>query len=366
MKKLLEKIGIKRIDRYIITQFLGTFLFIISLIMAILVVIDIQEKVSEFSNPELSINQIIFNYYIAFIPYYAVLLTPLFIFLSVIFFTSKLAVNSEFIALQSSGMSFARIMRPYMISAAILSLVTFVLTSYIVPPLNEMRIDFQNKYISNNKVVYGQNLQAEVSPGVYAFFSSFDITTNRGVDFSLEKFEGKTLVSRLTAANIHYDSLYQWRLSDYMIRNFEGLHEKVITGSSKDTILPISPADLLMSSEDSEQLTTKELNRYIVRQKERGLGNIQSFEIEYHRRYASILAAFILTLIGASLSCKKVKGGMGINIAIGLALTFIYILLFTFFSTYSASGQISPFMGAWLPNFIFLPVAVYFFFRAPR
>lgn len=366
MKKFLDKIGLKRIDRYIMGQFLGTFLFILALIMAIIVVIDIQEKIGEFSNPELTLREIIFDYYVAFIPYFANLLAPLFIFISVIFFTSKLANNSEIIAMQSSGMSFARIMRPYMISAAILSLATFVLSSYIVPPLNVKRIEFQNTYIRDKKMVYGQNLQAEVSPGVFAFFSTFDSENNRGSNFSLEKFEEKKLVSRLTAQSIKYDSAYHWTISDYMIRDFDGLFENVSSGEEKDTVIAITPSDLLMSEGDSEQLTTRELGRYIERQKERGLGGIQGFQIEYHRRFASILAAFILTVIGVSLSARKVKGGMGLNIAIGLALAFTYILLFTFFSTYSASGAISPQLGAWLPNIIFAPIAFYLYTRAPR
>ncbi|KGN93379.1 LptF/LptG family permease [Porphyromonas canoris] len=366
MAKFWSKIGLTRLDRYIIKQFLGTFLFIISLIMAIIVVIDIQEKISEFSNPELTLREIVFNYYMAFIPYYANLLAPLFIFLSVIFFTSKLANNSEIIAMQSSGMSLKRIMKPYMISATVLAFATFLLSSYIVPKLNVVRIEFQNRYIDDKKNVHGSNLQAEVAPGVLAFFSSFDIINNSGGFFSLEKFEGKTLVSRLTAQMVTYDSLYHWTLTDYMIRDFEGLYEKVSTGTAKDTVIPITPADLVMSDEDSEQLTTATLGRYIDRQRDRGLGSIQRFQIEYHRRFASILAAFILTVIGATLSLRKVKGGMGLNIAIGLALTFTYILLFTFFSTYSASGAIPPALGAWLPNIIFIPVAFFLYMRAPR
>ncbi|MDO5017077.1 MAG: LptF/LptG family permease [Porphyromonas sp.] len=364
-KQLYDAVGIKRIDRYIIGRFLGTFLFALMLILIIIVVIDIQEKMEEFLNPLLSFSEIV-SYYIAFIPYYALLLSPLFIFITVVFFTSKLAARSEIIAMQAAGLSFNRILRPYMISAGIIALVSFMFSGWIIPRLNVVRIDFTNTWVRNKKVEVDQNIQAAVAPGEVVYFSTFDSRENRGYNFSMQKFENNTLVSQLTARSISYDSLYHWTVYDYHIRTFEGLKEHSEYGASLDTMLILTPSDLLISREDGEQLTNAELSHYISQQRKRGMGNIQTFEVEYHRRFASIMAAFILTLIGASLSARKVKGGLGINMAIGLALTFVYILLFTISSAYAVSGALTPIVAAWLPNIIYAPIAFVLYLKAPR
>lgn len=360
-----HKIGLLRLDRYIIGRFLGTFAFILALILSIIVVIDIQEKLENFMAPGLTLRAII-EYYIALIPYFAILLAPLFIFITVVYFTSKLAARSEIIAMQAAGMSFNRLLRPYMISATVIALVSFVFSSAIIPRLNETRINFTNTWVLDQKVVVDQNIQAAVAPGEIAYFSTFDARENMGYNFSLQKFEGNTLVSQLTAKRITYDSLYHWTVYDYHIRDFEGLKESNRYGMQLDTLLMLMPSDLLISREDGELLTTRKLSKYIRQQKHRGVGNIEPFQVEYHRRFASIPAAFILTIIGASLSAKKVKGGIGINIAIGLALAFIYILLFWISSAYAISGVMSPIMAAWLPNLIYAPIALFFYLRAPR
>ena len=261
---------------------------------------------------------------------------------------------------------FRRLMLPYALSAAIIAAVTFVLNAYIIPPANKTRIDFQNKYIRNKKVDYVRNAQLEIEPGVIAYFDSYDARSNMGYRFSLEHFEEKKLVSRLTAKSIKYDSLYQWTVIDYMIRDFEGMREHITNGSRKDTTLTIVPSDFLISVNDCETMTTPELATYIERQKRRGVGNIQTFQIEYHKRFATIMAAFILTAIGVSLSSRKIKGGMGLNIGIGLALSFSYILFMTITSTFAINGNVSPAVAAWIPNILYSFIAVYLYRKAPR
>ena len=212
------KFKLKRIDWYIIKQFLGTYVFAIALIISISVVFDINEKIDKFLNPDVPLKAIIVDYYLNFIPYFANLFSPLFTFIAVIFFTSKLADRSEIIAMLASGMSFRRLMLPYAVSS------TIILNAYIIPPANETRIDFQNKYIRNKKVDYVKNAQLEIEPGVIAYFDSYDARSNMGYRFSLEHFEDKKLISRLTAKSIKYDSLYQWTVIDYMIRDFDDDH----------------------------------------------------------------------------------------------------------------------------------------------
>lgn len=363
---LLRKVGILSIDRYIIGQFLGTFIFTLSLIMAIIVAIDVQEKLDVILSPEVG-SMVILKYYIALIPYFSVLLSPLFIFLSVVFFTSKLASRSEIIAMQAAGMSFNRLLRPYMVSALIIAAVSFVFSSEIIPKLNVYRVSFEDTYVyPDMKVVMDRNLQVMVGPGEVAFFSTFESDNNTGYNFSLEKYEENTLVSRLTGQSITYDSLYHWTVNNYHIRDFEGLVEKNRSGDQLDTMLLITPSDIVVAWQGGDQMTTGELYDYVQKQKKRGVGNIQSFQVEYHRRFASIPAAFILTLIGVALSARKVKGGTGVNIAIGLLLSFSYILLFMISTSYAVSGALAPLLAAWLPNLIFLPIALFCYLRAPR
>lgn len=354
------------LDRYIIRKFLGTYIFSIVLIISIAVVFDYNEQVDKFISKKAPAKDIIFSYYVNFIPYYINLFSSLFVFISVIFFTSKLADNSEIIAMLSSGMSFKRLMKPYMISAAIITIISFLLTSFVIPPANVIRIKFQNKYIRDKAVTYAEHIQLQIEPGVIAYIGRYDNKRKEGNNFSLDKFEDKELVSRLTASRISYDSAYHWYIQDYSIRTFEGTKENITTGLEIDTVLAFAPSDFLIASNDFEQMTTPELYRHIEKQKNRGIGNIQSFEIEYHKRFASIASAFILTLIGASLSSRKIKGGMGINIGIGILLSVSYILFLTISSTFAVSGLVSPFIAAWIPNIIFAFIAAIIYRKAPN
>ena len=361
---MIKKLSI--IDRYIIKKFLGTYLFTIFLFIAITIIIDVNQKFDDFIKNSASVHAIIFDYYLNFIPYFINAFSSLFVFIAVIFFTSRLADNSEIIAMLSGGLSFDRLIVPYMISASIIAGSTFLLNSYIIPPGNIKRIEFENKYVKNRKTEYEPHIQVLVNPGVVAYFNSFNNNNRRGEGFSLDRFEGKELVSRLTARSITWDSTYHWTISNYMIRNFEGMKEEVITGNKLDTVLAITPSDFLISYGDSEQLTTPELKTYINRQKKRGIGNIQQFEIEYYRRYATSFAAFILTIIGVSLSSRKIKGGMGMNIGLGLLLSFSYILFMQITSTFAVSGLVSPLIAVWIPNIMYIFIAVFLYKKAPR
>ncbi|MDR1561758.1 MAG: LptF/LptG family permease [Dysgonamonadaceae bacterium] len=361
------KKGMLIMDRYIIRKFLGTYVFTIALIIAITIVIDVNQKIDNFIKTSPSLYAVIVDYYLNFIPYFINLFSPLFVFIAVIFFTSKMAENSEIIALMSSGLNFRRMMRPYMIAAAVIAILTFIINSFVIPPGNVRRIEFENRYVRNRSVDYASNIQLKVEPGIIAHFNSFDNNTRRGRGFSLERFEGKQLVSRLTAKEIFWDSLYRWHVNDYMIRNFAGMKEVIASGERLDTTLAIVPSDFLISVHDSEQLTTPHLKAYIDRQKQRGIGNnIQLFEIEYHRRFAMSFAAFILTIIGVSLSSRKVKGGMGLNIGIGMGLSFSYILFLQVSSTFAISGMVSPPVAVWIPNMLFVVIAVWLYNKAPR
>ena len=220
--------------------------------------------------------------------------------------------------------------------------------------------------MKNKRVDYASNIQLQVEPGVIAYIARYDNSNKTGYRFSLEKFDDKVLKSRLTAQTVNYDSAYHWRVNNYLIRNFNGMREELVRGTSLDTIVPIEPSDFLISQNDSEMMTTPELRRYIIRQKERGVANIKNFEIEYERRFAMAAAAFILTAIGMSLSSRKVKGGMGINIGIGLLLSFSYILFSTVTSTFAVTGATSPMLAMWIPNILYTVIAVVLYKKAPK
>lgn len=354
----------KILDRYIIGKFLGTYVFAIALILAITIMFDVNEKLESFLKAPFKAT--VFDYFLNFLPYFANQFSPLFTFIAVIFFTSKLADNSEIIAMLSSGMSFRRLLRPYMVGALIIAIFSYVLSAYIIPPANVKRIDYTNTYVKNKRVDYGVNIQLQVAPGQIAYMSRYDNTQKTGYQFSLESFNDKKLESRLTASTIKYDTLDRWRVYNYMIRDFRGEREIITKGTRLDTLIALEPRDFLISKDDHEMMTTPALSEYIERQRERGVANIKSFEIEYHRRFAMCAAAFILTVIGMSLSSRKVKGGMGVNIGIGLVLSFGYILFTTVTSTFAVSGLTSPMVAMWIPNMVYTVIAVLLYRRASK
>lgn len=359
---------IKRLDWYIIKKFLGTYVFAIALIISIAVVFDFNEKMDKLMEHEAPWNKIIVEYYMNFIPYFSNLFSPLFVFIAVIFFTSKLAENSEIIAMFSTGMSFKRMMRPYMISAAIIAMITFTLSSYIIPRGSVTRLNFEDRYIKPKKKNTAQNVQLEVADGVIAYINSYNDALKTGNRFSLDKFVDKKLVSHLTARRITYDTttVNKWTIHDYMIRELDGLKETITKGDRIDSIINMDPSDFLIMKNQQEMLTSPQLSEYIDKQKRRGFANIKEFEIEYHKRIAMSFASFILTIIGVSLSSRKTKGGMGLHLGIGLGLSFSYILFQTVTSTFAVNGNVPPFIAVWIPNILYAGIAFFLYRKAPK
>jgi lipopolysaccharide export system permease protein len=362
----LKDFNLKRIDWYIIKKFIGTYVFSIAVMIAITVMFDVNERLDYFLKPEVTLHEIIFKYYVNFIPFFICLFSPLFTFITVILFTSQLAERSEIIAMLASGISFRRLMLPYAISAAFIALSNYALTAYIIPPANVTRIEFQNTYFKNKKTEYALNIQLQVQPDVFAHFERYEAPASMGYRFSLDHFENKVLVSRLTANSIKYDSLYKWTIIDYVIRDFDGMYEQTSTGTRKDTTLTFTPSDFLIADSDCETMTSPQLAKHIKLQKQRGIANIQFFELEYYQRYATIMSFFILTAIGVSLSSRKVKGGMGLNIGIGIGLSFSYIHFMKVTSTFAINGFVSPMIAVWIPNMLYIFVSIYVYRKAPR
>jgi lipopolysaccharide export system permease protein len=367
-KKMEMDKWVRRIDWYIIKKFLGTYFFAIALIISIAVVFDVNENIDKFINNKAPLEAIIFDYYMNFVPYFSNLFSPLFVFIAVIFFTSKLAENSEIIAMFSTGMSFKRLMRPYMISAAIIAIVTYGLGAYVIPRGNITRLDFEDRYKRKKKQEYVRNVQLEVDSGVIAYMERFENYNKTAYRFSLDKFEDKQLVSHLTARSATYDttSVHKWTLKNYMIREMDGMKETITKGERLDSIIKMEPQDFLIMKGQQQTMTSPELQEYIAKQKRRGFANIKEFEIEYHQRIAMSFAAFILTAIGVSLSSRKVKGGMGLYLGIGLALSFSYILFQTVSATFAINGNTPPVLAVWIPNILYTFIAIYLYRKAPK
>lgn len=361
-----QKIGLKKLDIYIIKKFLGTFFYSIVLILSIAVVFDITEKIDNFYEHNAPLNAIVFDYYLNFIPFFANMFTPLFTFISVIFFTSKMANNTEIVAILSSGISFNRLMKPYFISALFITLLAFVLGAFVIPNSTKKLLQFENQYIKPFKTDHKRNVQMEVEKGVIMYIERFEINTNTGYSFSLESFEDKTLVSRLTAESVQWDSLYHWKLNNYVQRNFDGIHEKLTRGIQMDTIINVQPEEFFISTEEAPQLSLGELKSFISKQKERGVGNTQAFEDEYYRRFSFPVSVLIMTLIGVSLSSRKIRGGMGLNLGVGLGLSSLFVVFTTMSTTFAVNNAMPILLAVWLPNILFFTVGIILYFKAPK
>lgn len=361
---------LKILDWYIIRKFIGTYFYSIALIISISIVFDINENLAKFTQYHAPLRAIVVDYYMNFVPYFANLFSPLFVFIAVIFFTSKLAGNSEIISMLAAGMSFKRLMRPYMISAALISVMTFFLGAYVIPKGTIIRQNFETIYKNKKKNTSAENVQLQVGKGVIAYIQHYDNTTKKGYGFCLDKFEDKKLVSHMTASEIQYDTIsdskYHWKARNWRIRQLKGMRETITSGSVKDTTIMMEPTDLVFSKGQQETFTSPQLREYISKQIDRGSGNVVQYEVEYHKRIATSFASFILTTIGLSLSSRKRKGGMGLYLGIGLALSFTYIMLQTVSSTFAINANTPPMLAAWIPNIIFTIVAYFCYRKAPN
>ena len=359
-----------RMDRYIIGKFIGTYFFAIALIISLAIVFDFNENLSKFTQYNAPWKAIVFDYYLNFIPYFANLFSPLFVFIAVIFFTSKMAGNSEIISILAAGVSFKRLMVPYMVSCVFISILSYTLAAYVIPHGTVIRQNFESMYKNNKKNTSAENVQLQVDRGVIAYMQHYDNVFKKGYGFCLDKFENKKLVSHMTASEIQYDTIsdskYHWKATNWKIREMAGMREHITSGLTLDTLIQMEPVDLVFSKGQQETFTSPQLSEYISKQIDRGSQNVVQYQVEYHKRIASSFASFILTIIGASLSSRKRKGGMGMYLGLGLALSFLYIMLQTISSTFAINAGTPPILAAWVPNILFGIVAYFCYRHAPN
>ena len=367
--KALATLKIKRIDRYIIRKFLGTFFYSIVLILTIAVVFDFAEKIDNFMEKEAPVKAIIFDYYFNFIPYFATLFAPLFVFISVIFFTSKMAVNTEIIAILNCGMSFKRMMWPYFLSAVVIAIFTFVLTNFVIPRANMDRMEFEDKYYrSASRKVTVENIHRQVFKNIYVFMGSYNPISQRGQNFTIERFnDSGRLESKLSSPTVIFDTVTnKWSAMNYTLREITDEKEIITKGRQRDTTLTIKPSDFSRDPGFVGTMTYNELDDYISLLQLQGSDELKLFLIEKHRRFSNPFAIFILTLIGVSLSSRKVRGGIGMNVGIGLVLSFSYILFLQFASQFSLKGDLNPMLAMWIPNILYTFIALVLYKMAPK
>ena len=358
----------RRIDAYIVKKFITTFFVALLLIIGIVIIFDISEKIDDFVSKEAPLKAIIFDYYVNFVPYFMNMFSPLFVFITVIFFTSKMAADTEIVAILSCGISFHRMMVPYIFSAALIAIFSLCLNLFIIPEANKTRMDFENQYIKQRYKGVGRNVHYQIRPGEYVFAESFSSWNSTAYRFTLEKIENDRLVSKLSAESAVYDSTKNcWTLKKYFLRDYNNdLTDRIRSGKQIDTVLALSVKDFYLTENTVETLTYGELNELIDIQRMRGDANVKYALIEKHTRFALPFSAFILTIMGVALSSKKRRGGIGWNIGIGIALAFTYILFLRFSQMFVHTGTLPPAIALWLPNFVFTVIAVLLYRIAPK
>lgn len=359
---------LKIIDRYIIGKFLATFFLTIALILAIAVVFDISEKIDNFVTKGATASEIIFDYYLNFVMYYGNLFSAMIVFIATIFFTSRMTGNTEIVAILTGGVSFRRLMWPYFVAATILAGISFALGNYVIPKTNVTRLSFEHTYISGHKKDRFKNIHRQIKPGHIIFFENYNTERNSGYHFTYEIFEDHNLKSKLKADFIKLDTVKNvWRLDNYSLRTIDSLgNEHLSSGRQKDTTFNFKPDEIVPRLYTVEMMNTPELNQFIEKEKIRGSENLNYYLIEKYKRLSWPVATYILVLIGVSICSKKTRGGLGLNIALGLMVCVSYIFFMQISTTFATLGNFPPLLAVWFPNIVFSIIAIYLYYIAPK
>ncbi|MEO8589329.1 MAG: LptF/LptG family permease [Flavobacteriales bacterium] len=358
---------LKTLDRYIIARFLGTFFFILITIMLVAVVFDLSEKTGDFATMKATWHEIVLDYYVNFLIFYANLFSGLLIFLAVLLFTSRLAHRTEIVAMLSSGVSFPRIMRPYFIAATFLALISLVVNHKVLPGANKVRLAFEEQYIRATFFVDAKHIHREISPGTIAYFESFDAGKKMGYRFSLEHWNDGVLTRKLNADRAQFDSVSgKWRVNDFMLRILDGEQERVVRGQEIDTLIPLKPSDLGQRWETAMAMESQELDDYIKAKQAQGDGTVTSYLVEKHQRTSYPFATYVFTLIGVSIASRKVRGGTGLHLALGVLLVLIYVFAMKLTTVAATNAGLDPLIAVWIPNVLFGLVGIWIYRRAPK
>ena len=365
MKGFIHK-HLKILDRYIIKKYLGTFIFTLVIIITISVVFDIAEHMDNFLTHNRSVYEIA-RYYMGFIPFFIDMLSPLITFLAVIFFTAQMANQTEIVPILSSKASFMRFLRPYIITATLIFIVSLIGKVYIIPYTNQIKVTFENQNGFNGEFNVKNEVHLQLDKSTYVYVQSFDKFSKTGYQFVLEKFDGDYMKQRIVANSIWYDSVKRvWNMRDYSVRYVNGLKEKLVMNHNKDTVLNMQPADFENISNTYSAMSLTELNKRIKQEEIRGSGDLKDMLYEKYRRFVYPFASFVLTAIGVSISSRRVRGGIGMPLGIGLFLCFAYIVVDKFALVFAIKGGLSPFLATLIPNVSFGLIGLYLLYKAPK
>jgi lipopolysaccharide export system permease protein len=356
----------KTLDWYIIKKFVGTFFYAILIMAVISCVIDYTEKMGDFDGRDVPWSERL-EYFKNFIPHIVALLFPLFIFIATIFFTSKIAYKSEIIAMLASGISYQRFLRPYIIGALFLCTISFFANHWLVPAANKDRIAFENKYLHYNPSQSDRNIHLRLSKDLFVYMQSYDYVANMGYRFTAETIKGTELKEKLMADRASYDTLKgEWTLFNAVVRKNNGIAEKLQTHAELKKKYPFTPFDLEEDETIKEALTTPQLDQYIAREKLRGRETLNFFYVEKYRRTSQPVAGIILTIIGACIASRKIRGGSGLHLAMGIVISALYIMALQLTNTFSTKAGLEPILAVWIPNMVFGLLALYLFIRQVR
>lgn len=361
--------GLKILDRYIIGKFLSTYFFAIAMIIIVVVIFDYVEKVDSFTEYKAPLKAIIVDYYLNFIPFFINQFSGLFTFIAVIFFTSKMAYQTEIVAMLSGGMSFRRLMWPYFVGALIITTLSLVLNLWVIPVTQRSVVDFESKYRRNRvREQFDRHIYRQIEPGTFVYVRGFSKSTNEADFFVLEHYENGTITSSLEAARVGFNpENRRWSADRFTRRTIDSTGQETFTQHRNlDTLINLNVNELLMVYDLIKTMKIGELNEFLQQQRAKGSDSINLIEVERHARFAYPLATFILTLIGVSLSSRKVRGGTGLHIGIGTGLCFSYILFNRFFEEFAKSGTLPPGLAVWIPNLIYMGIAIYLYRKAPK
>ena len=358
----------KKLDLYIFKKFIGTFFFAISMLILIVIIFDLSENIDSFVKHDAPWQRVLVDYYLTSVPYFINLYIYLFTFIAVVFFTSKMAAHSEIVAILSSGISFWRFLYPYMLAALTIAVMSLYFGNFLIPKTNEIRRKFKDEYMERLSESAGRNVHVQIGKDEFVYVESYNIFKQYGYKFSWEKYEGNELKYKVLSDVIYHDTVADnsWRIDPYAIRIIDGEEEQLRQGRNLDTILNLYPKDLYKMKEDFEEMDFFELREQIQGMREKGSEGVKEYEVEMQRRMAAPAAIIILTLIGAALSSRKVRGGIGVHLGLGITIAFTYILFMQISKSYAISGDLSPFMAVWIPNFIFAALGVYLLAKAPK
>ena len=357
----------KLIDQYILKKLLTTYVFVVLILVSVICVIDFTEKNDDFLKHKLSASTILTEYYINLFPYWASLLSPITVFIATVFVTAKMASHTEMIAILSSGVSFRRLMLPYVVGSALIGSVNFGLVSYVIPNANKVRVAFERKYVKSPFYYDERNIHIKVAPNTYVYMESYTNVGKAGYRFTMEDIRGTTLLRKLESERITWDSIKgKWQIGNYKLRTFNGTKETISYGPPTDTLLNLRPKDFDSNYMLYETFTLPELGAFIKELQNRGADGVATYQIEKYVRFTSPFAIIILCLIGVIVSARKSRGGVGFQIAFGFILAFIYIIFFIMTKTIAEVGGLEPVVGVWIPNVLFAAVGILLYKTVPR